>query len=146
MKRIFFALTAMFFVASGFAQQTSTLFSDYTNIKNALVNGDAKTAAQAAAVFEKSLMADDGFDQKKSLQKSANEIANANNLDKQRTAFSELSVNLWKVIKNGDKLNQPVYYDYCPMKKAYWISEAKEIKNPYYGASMLTCGKVAESK
>ncbi|MAQ74933.1 MAG: hypothetical protein CL613_01215 [Aquimarina sp.] len=32
------------------------------------------------------------------------------------------------------------------MKKAYWLSKEKDIKNPYYGSSMLTCGKVAETK
>jgi hypothetical protein len=27
-------------------------------------------------------------------------------------------------------------------KGAVWISEAKAIKNPYYGSQMLTCGSV----
>lgn len=43
-------------------------------------------------------------------------------------------------------MNHAVYYQYCPMKKAYWLSMEKEIKNPYYGSSMLTCGKVIETK
>ena len=30
------------------------------------------------------------------------------------------------------------------MKKAYWVSQESEIKNPYYGSSMLSCGKVIE--
>ena len=29
-------------------------------------------------------------------------------------------------------------------KGAYWISDTKEVKNPYYGASMLECGVVEE--
>jgi hypothetical protein len=41
-----------------------------------------------------------------------------------------------------------VYYDYCPMAKndqgANWLSDVKEIKNPYFGAKMLSCGEVQE--
>ena len=36
----------------------------------------------------------------------------------------------------------PVYVQYCPMAKGQWLSDEKEIKNPYYGNSMLTCGSV----
>jgi hypothetical protein len=43
---------------------------------------------------------------------------------------------------------EPVYHDHCPMfndgKGAMWLSESKEIKNPYYGSEMITCGKVEE--
>ena len=39
-----------------------------------------------------------------------------------------------------------IYRDYCPMydqgKSGYWISETKDIKNPYYGSEMLTCGGI----
>jgi hypothetical protein len=41
-----------------------------------------------------------------------------------------------------------VYHDFCPManddKGALWVSEVADIKNPYFGASMLTCGSVEE--
>jgi len=29
-------------------------------------------------------------------------------------------------------------------KGAIWISETKEIKNPYYGKKMLSCGSMKE--
>jgi hypothetical protein len=33
---------------------------------------------------------------------------------------------------------------YCPMKKAYWLSDVSAIKNPYYNDKMMTtCGRVA---
>ena len=32
----------------------------------------------------------------------------------------------------------------CPMAKAKWIQKGSEIKNPYYGSSMLECGSVEE--
>ena len=39
----------------------------------------------------------------------------------------------------------PIYQAYCPMKKAYWLSSQKDIKNPYFGNAMLTCGEVTET-
>ena len=43
---------------------------------------------------------------------------------------------------------QPLYHDHCPMynenKGAMWLSEMKEVKNPYYGSKMITCGTVEE--
>jgi hypothetical protein len=45
--------------------------------------------------------------------------------------------------------NKKLYQDYCPMaddgKIAIWISEIKEIKNPYKGSKMLTCGSVKKT-
>ena len=29
---------------------------------------------------------------------------------------------------------------YCPMADKPWLTKDKEIRNPYYGASMSTCG------
>ena len=42
-----------------------------------------------------------------------------------------------------------VYYQYCPMangdKGAYWLSTIKEIKNPYFGDAMLSCGETKDT-
>jgi len=42
-----------------------------------------------------------------------------------------------------------VYYQFCPMaidnKGAYWLSEESDIKNPYFGDAMLTCGETKET-
>ena len=42
--------------------------------------------------------------------------------------------------------NQKLYLDFCPMaddnKGAVWISETKEITNPYFGKDMATCGSI----
>lgn len=66
-------------------------------------------------------------------------------IDHQREHFTNLSKNLYEVVK-GFKLNtSTVYEQYCPMKKATWLSETSAIKNPYYGKQMLTCGKTIET-
>jgi hypothetical protein len=39
-----------------------------------------------------------------------------------------------------------IYKQYCPMAfsntGAYWLSESKEIRNPYFGDKMLKCGRI----
>ncbi len=42
--------------------------------------------------------------------------------------------------------NKTLYVDYCPManndKGAYWLSQIKEIQNPYLGQKMPNCGEI----
>src|SRR5690606_25619957 len=132
---------------STFAPNTKLHYDNYINAKTALVNSDNKTAEKAISTFYEAIKNDDNFTQKAQLQKAAEKLTKASNdLEKQRAAFNEVSTIMWKLVKNSDKVNHVVYYQYCPMKKSYWLSNEKEIKNPYYGSSMLTCGKVAETK
>ncbi len=136
----------MFFGYSAFAQNTGKHLSNYLAVKNALVSSDSKAAARAAVIFQQGLKEDQNFAQKNDLLKATDLISQAGSIDKQRAAFNDLSKIIWKVLKSSDKAGEPVYYQYCPMKKAYWLSKEKEIKNPYYGAAMLTCGSVVETQ
>ncbi len=136
----------MLFGISAFAQNTNNLLNNYLPVKNALVNSDAKAAATASASLNNVVKNEGDFAQKADLLKATEKLNKAgNNLEKQRAALNDVSTIMWKLVK-ANKVSQPVYYQYCPMKKAYWLSEEKEIKNPYYGSSMLTCGKVEDKK
>lgn len=146
MKKSSIAITIMLFGFTTFAQNTPNLLNSYLAIKNALVLSDQKTAKAAITEFQKKVTAEKTFSQKKDLQIAIDKMANVNSLEKERAAFNEVSTLFWKVVKSADMASTPVYYQYCPMKKAYWLSTEKDIKNPYYGASMLTCGKVVETK
>ena len=145
MKKLVF-IWVMLFSFSAFAQNTNDLLNNYINVKNALVNSDSKTASQAIETFYQSLKSAQNFAQKDELLRAAEKLNKANNLEKQRASFNDVSTQMWKLVKGSDKVSQTVYYQYCPMKKAYWLSKEKDIKNPYYGSSMLTCGKIAETK
>lgn len=146
MKKLILALAVLFFVFPAFAQNTANLLNNYLNVKNALVNGDNKAASEATATLYESIKKEEGFNQKQELLQATEKLNKAGNIEKQRAELNNVSVILWKLVENDKKLNQTVYYQYCPMKKAYWLSTEKEIKNPYYGSSMLTCGKVAATK
>lgn len=121
----------------------------YYQIKDALVAGNSKAAAEAATSFIKSL---NGISYKiisegnvNTLLTDAGTIADAKSVDKQRAAFANFSTNMAEVARTLKFAASPVYIQYCPMKKASWLSNEKAIKNPYYGSSMLTCGKVSET-
>jgi hypothetical protein len=75
------------------------------------------------------------------LQFDSRHISESTAIDHQREHFTSLSKNMYEVIK-GLKLNNAVVYEqYCPMKKATWLSESTAIKNPYLGKKMLDCGR-----
>lgn len=163
MKKLFSSsgLLASLFAMPLFAasQNNSTslesLIIKYYDVKNALVNSDATGTAKAAGefvVFVQSINAAslqprerNAFSTgKDKLVASAKAIAATKDLSKQRGEFQQLSANIMSLGKTA-KLAEPSYIAYCPMKKAYWLSAEKEIKNPYYGASMLNCGSVKET-
>ena len=127
-------------------KQFATLLSLYYNIKNALVAGDSKSAASNADLFLKTA---NSLDYKvvsegnvHILSKNAGKISATTDLKKQREFLADLSTNMEAVVKMVKLGDEPIYVQYCPMKKATWLSSEKQIKNPYYGSSMLTCGEV----
>jgi hypothetical protein len=153
-------LLALFISVSGKAQITGSVFSPiletYYAAKNALVAGDASGAAKHAASFNaavsaldnKSMSADES-NYFKSVQPAllteSKAIASSKDLAKQREAFSKLSQTMIILAKSVKLDTKPVYVDYCPMKKASWLSAEPAIKNPYYGSAMLTCGKITDT-
>jgi len=53
------------------------------------------------------------------------------------------------LVKDSGLESGELYVAHCPMalndKGASWVSNSKEIRNPYFGESMLTCGSVKET-
>ena len=164
MKKIFLvvALIATTFIQNSFAQdstksnQLTNLLDAYYGIKNALVNSDATVASTKANELVKAI---DAVDMKTlsptdhnafmaaedKLKTDAQTIAASNKIEAQRTTFSTLSNNIYTLAKAAKLSTEPVYRQYCPMKKMYWLSSEAVIKNPYYGNMMLSCGKVTET-
>jgi len=121
-----------------------------------LVNSDAKAASVKAGDLTKTINSIDlktlsaaeqgAFGSlKDKLVSGANNISGNNDIGKQKAYFSTLSTNIYSLAKVVRLSDQPVYQQYCPMKKAYWLSNDAAIKNPYYGKQMLTCGKVSDT-
>lgn len=146
MKHVILVFLALLTGFSGFAQDSDKLLSGYITVKNILVSGDSKAATEAATALKKTVAAQASFAQQDQLLASLGKVASAGDIDQQRTAFSTVSAPMWALVKDSGKVNQPVYYQYCPMKKAYWLSYDPTIRNPYFGSAMLTCGKTIETK
>lgn len=146
MKKIMLGLVSMLFGFAAAAQNTGELLKDYITVKNALVSSDSEVAGTAASHFYEGVKKEADFALKADLLKAMGKLSKAGSIEKQRSAFNDVSTVMWKLVSGADATDQVVYYQYCPMKKAYWLSEEKEIENPYYGASMLNCGNVVERK
>lgn len=133
------------------------IIKDYLSLKNAMVADNDKATADAGkkllatfkAVDIQSIPAakhKEYMDIADDAQENAEHIGdNAGKIDHQREHFASLSKDVSDLITLFGT-SQKLYQDYCPMfnegKGAIWISEAKAIKNPYYGNKMLTCGSV----
>lgn len=146
MKKNLLILAISLFGQVALAQNTSAILSKYYGVKNALVSSNEKVATESIQALQKTLKEEKSFKLKNNLSLEVDKLAKAGNLENQRAAFNDVSTIMWQVVKSTSKIDQPVYYQYCPMKKAYWLSNETAIKNPYYGSAMLTCGKVAETK
>ncbi len=135
------------------------IVSSYLQMKNALTNDNGKDAATAGnamtAAFQNVDESSLTSDKKKTfedIKDDAGEHAehigmNGDNIKHQREHFDMLSKDLYDLVK-AFSAGQSLYYDHCPMynnkKGANWISETKEIKNPYLGTKMPTCGSIKE--
>ncbi len=140
----FLAATLIGFAAT--AQSTELLFQQYIQVKDALVSSDSRAAAVQAAALQQMLETSWGGQEYAPLLQSAKNIATTTDLNTQRKVFADLSVSVWQIVKSKGGIQRTVYYQYCPMKKAYWLSQDSVIRNPYYGAQMLTCGSISDKK
>ncbi len=136
------------------------IVAGYLALKNALTADKTADAAAAGKVLEASLRGFNKAGLTAEQQKAFDEIAddatehaehigaNGGKIDHQREHFALLSKDIYDLVKAVGSGGQPLYQDFCPMydkgKGAIWLSENKDIANPYYGKKMLTCGKVKE--
>ena len=135
------------------------IVSAYLQMKNAFTEDNSIGAASAAKKLEAAFM---NFDksaltaaQKKTFEdveadarEHAEHIgANSGNIAHQREHFEILSKDIYDLVKTFGA-GQVLYKDFDPMynngKGAFWLSETKEIKNPYMGKAMFTSGSIKE--
>ena len=137
----------------------SELYAHYQHLTFALSSDNDKEAANASKGMLEALskIKSDGFsaedkttyeDIAADIKEHAEHISdNVGNIAHQREHLVTLSKDFYDIAKEFGT-EKPLYKVFCPMyndnKGAYWLSESKEIKNPYYGGEMLTCGEVQE--
>jgi Cu(I)/Ag(I) efflux system membrane fusion protein len=144
-------------VPEAFKNQFAEVLTSYILLKDALIQSDPKaTQAQSGKFLTNLLQVEMSL-----LEKNAHDVwmplygglkTNLENLKKsddlatQRTLFQKTSEGMIESVDHFGVTQVVVYKQYCPMadndKGAYWLSLEKEIRNPYFGEAMMTCGEV----
>jgi hypothetical protein len=145
--------------ASAQPSSVDEVVNSYIQLKNALANDNGSDAASAGKQMSAAIANLNGAslsaDQKKMYDEVKDDIKehaehigdNGGKIEHQREHFDMLSKDMYDLVKVS-KPSQTLYLDHCPMynnnKGADWLSEVKEIKNPYLGKKMPDCGAVKE--
>ncbi|WP_143960582.1 efflux RND transporter periplasmic adaptor subunit [Litoribacter populi] len=144
-------------VPEGFRLQLNEVINHYLELKEALVETEpdaasksAQRVVQALQAVEMSLLDGSAHDIYMPLHKVMNEnvrqIASQNDVEEQRAAFELLSEHLIEAVEYFGIAQDELFKQFCPMafddKGAFWLSAESEIRNPYYGDMMLSCGEV----
>jgi Protein of unknown function (DUF3347) len=131
----------------------NSVLTGYYKVNDALVSSDSKAAAAAAADMLQAVTKIDMsaipvkdhmafMNLQNKLAFDSRHISESTDINHQREHFTSLSANMSTLAKQAHLAQEPVYQEYCPMKKSYWLTPDTAIKNPYYGAAMPDCGKV----
>jgi len=138
-----------------FQKEFKTILKTYINMKNAFIQSDAsEVSGFAKTMYSKTKTIDVSglgkmemahFNKTLEMLKA---ISENNNIKEQRSNFVMLNENIVAMVTNIHGLDATLYVQKCPMannnKGAIWLSAEKEIRNPYYGDAMLTCGEVKQ--
>ena len=153
------AAAPQFEVENSFKVQLVHILESYLKVKDAFVASDPTKVKTEAVMTLKIIRTvetrmltgaalNDWATYNNQIEMALTEITASEDIEIQRVAFSSLSESLYNSIRAYGLGSATAYYEFCPMafndKGAYWLSESKEIRNPYFGDKMITCGRVEE--
>jgi len=136
--------------------QKKEITDNYLTLRNNFITSDSTAAVNSATALSTSFgkfkfkkltldQMNEATKTRREIIELATEIAATKNINKQRKAFGLLSTKFWAIAPKLKPVDMPLYQQVCPMTGDVWISESKEIKNPYFPKNMLTCGEVKAS-
>ncbi|HRH68219.1 MAG TPA: DUF3347 domain-containing protein [Flavobacteriales bacterium] len=139
------------------AETFAEVFKHYFALKDALIAGDKSKAKEHASALDGAMhsVGAEGLraDQQTmwaevmtAIMPHLHPLSETTDLAKQRELFAKLTAPMAQLAKAAPQA-QTIYLDHCPMFAggSDWLSTYKEIKNPFYGNAMLTCGSVKET-
>jgi len=133
------------------------VYSQYLNYKDALAADNLEQAFEAASLLQSRLseidMAlftgkshDAWMQHSRDMENRLQHLPHLKTIEELRKTFQHVSEAMIALTLAFTPLDQTLYVQHCPMvdnnKGADWLSLDKEIINPYFGKSMLTCGEV----
>ena len=124
----------------------NAVYEQYAKLTEAFIKGDVANAKLAANAIEAGGKELEGG---QAIASSAATIVAADDIEAQRTAYLKMSNDLIGLVKKSGMKEGELYVEHCPMAfnnaGGSWISSNKEIRNPYFGDKMMTCGEVTET-
>ena len=139
-----------------FQKDFTSVLSFYFTLKDAFVGSDVEASKIAALQMKKEVqnlnISQLGAMETKHLtqiSRMLEAISENDQLENQRDHFIVLSENMIAIASNLNELENSVYVQHCPMANnnqgADWLSLTSEVKNPYYGDAMLSCGETTKT-
>lgn len=136
--------------------QFDQLLLSYLSLKDALTLDDFEASIQYAKDFHslgEKFLAEDSDEplqeHKDYLKEVIMHLHHSADMEALREQFLGVSDLMIAMLRSYGVGTNQAYIQFCPMANnnsgAFWISVDEEIKNPYFGASMLMCGSVEET-
>ena len=98
--------------------------------------------ASAAEIAKNAAQLEDGKD----IAAGAKELERAGDIKNARAAFEKLSTAVIAAVKSSGADVEGLKVGFCPMVNASWLQKDGQVRNPYYGSAMLTCGELKDPK
>jgi hypothetical protein len=154
-----------------FNNSVAIMMNEYFAMQNAFIDADTLKAKESCKKFI-ALVDSVDFNELKddsvkivenakmffgNVKANAESLVMQTDITEMRKDFSGISDNLYPAFKSVHYTGSTIYWQNCPMafgegKEANWMSNTKEIKNPYMGknhptykGTMLECGSVKET-
>ena len=126
----------------------SALVAPYLKLKDELVRSDAKTSS-ALAKEMLVLLSDKKYAfSRTNLKAPLESLQKTEDIEVQRELFRLISNEMIQWASTTQSVSSKLYVQFCPMannnKGAKWLSTEEQIRNPFYGDAMLTCGSVVD--
>jgi Cu(I)/Ag(I) efflux system membrane fusion protein len=124
------------------------LVAPYLKLKDELVRSDVKTSS-ALAKEMLVLLSDKKYAfSRTNLKALLESLQKTEDIEVQRELFRLISNEMIQWASTTQSVSSKLYVQFCPMannnKGAKWLSSEEQIRNPFYGDVMLTCGSVVE--
>ncbi len=142
-------------ISTGFKASLSKIYQEYLSLQSSLSADDVEASREGfLKLTEQIAQVPETPESWKSLStgfqaKMAHDLK-TQSIGELRTSFeyaSSLILTLQKTY--GHTEEQMLYEVYCPMafdnKGAAWLQTDRQVRNPYFGASMLSCGEIKQS-
>jgi membrane fusion protein, copper/silver efflux system len=143
-----------------FREQITGVADVYFELKNALVDSDVSLTKKKATELRNEVSGvdmltiegqvhDRWMAMRAQFENDLDQLTETDDLITFRDNFARLSGNILEMVELFGLEKEKVYKIFCPMafdnQGAYWLSETDDIRNPYFGESMLRCGEVIET-